>query len=107
MRRYVRASLRVRLPLPLAEEVDALEERGGWGKVYPLDQRFLRKSPHPALPRKGREREPACDAAQQLDLISSSFSLAPRAELRAHSASSPAGLMRRNALRYCSPTALT
>jgi hypothetical protein len=34
-----------------------LEERGGWGKVYPLDQRVLRKHPHPTLPREERERE--------------------------------------------------
>ena len=32
------------------------QERGGWGKIYPLDQRVLRGTPTPALPRK-RERE--------------------------------------------------
>jgi hypothetical protein len=42
--------LRHPLPLPLAGEVAALEERGGWGNSLHL-RRSLRKHPHPALPR--------------------------------------------------------
>jgi hypothetical protein len=37
------------------------KERGGWGKLYPRDIRYLAGTPTPTLPRK-REREPAAVA---------------------------------------------
>jgi len=39
------------------------QERGGWGKVYPLDQRICGDTPTPALPREEWEREPTSVAA--------------------------------------------
>jgi hypothetical protein len=42
------------LPLPLAGEVDALEERGGWGNAS-ASAGARGETPTPALPRK-RER---------------------------------------------------
>jgi hypothetical protein len=37
-------------PLPLAGEVAALEERSGWGKLYPFDHCISGGAPTPALP---------------------------------------------------------
>ena len=46
-------------PLPLARKVNALEERGGWGKLSPLAPALAHpvaeRAPTPAIPRK-RER---------------------------------------------------
>jgi hypothetical protein len=50
-----RAPVVVGAPLPLAGEVAALEERGGWG-LSPHEDYDSWRHPTPALPRK-RERE--------------------------------------------------
>jgi iron complex transport system substrate-binding protein len=42
------------LPLPLAGEVAALEERGGWG-LSPHEQRESRRHPHPSPPPQAGE----------------------------------------------------
>src|SRR5580700_10924244 len=47
------------------------QERGGWGKVYPLDQRVLRKHPHPTPPPRRAGDGAHCPSPAQLDLISS------------------------------------
>jgi len=52
---------RVRSPLPLAGEVDALEERGGWGRIFPLGQRVWAPPPQPS---------PASDRAIAFDATS-------------------------------------
>jgi hypothetical protein len=54
-------------PLPLAGEVAALEERGGWGKLSPLEQCESRRHPTPTLPgKRERERGSVVEATQSI-----------------------------------------
>src|SRR5882757_3860946 len=68
-------SREVLLPLPLAGEVDALEERGGWGHLS-TGTGVCGETPTPALPRK-RERE-------QTAVATSQFLFSPAPAARSH-----------------------